>query len=200
LQKLFNLFRSSGRFAWPVFYFIVIFTLVSIMRYLRHPLPLLAFALVLQFVDIRPLTDEKHLAGFDPAYKAGLQNEFWQGVIQTNEHLMVLAPRYNRDLDYEPLTVLASVNGMTLNQGYFARSDITKSAAYVEQVRQDLLAGQPDAHTLYFFPETMPIDLEPEDLQGKMVFCEVDGYTIALAQDNPLLTCGMDLSPYCALP
>ena len=200
IQKLFNLFRSSGRFIWPVFYFIVIFGLVSAIRYLHYPLLVLAFALILQYADLHPLYMVKRLDGFVPKYEAALDNEFWQAAGQTNEHLVVLSPRYTKGFANEPLALFAAKHRMTLNYGYFARSDGVKNAEYVNQVWNDLLAGKADVETVYFLPEPSQVDLLKVEQGDAMLFCEVDGYSAALSAQNKMMSTDFDFTPFCSGP
>jgi hypothetical protein len=191
-----NLFRTSGRFIWPVFYLLMLFVIVVIMRRLRSPLPVLLLALLVQYADLQPLIAMKKQTAF-VEYQTSMQSEFWQSAAETNLHIVAI-PAKKLTQAYEPLALYAVNHGLTLNLGYFARSDAQAFQAYADQVWQDLQANRLDNQTIYILTDEQMIAIARTRLAGNLFVCQVGGYTVLLSQENDLSRSGFDLSPYCA--
>ncbi len=63
IEMLFALFRASGRFIWPVFYLLVLFGLISVIRNTRYATPIILVALVVQLLEVQPLYGSKRIDG-----------------------------------------------------------------------------------------------------------------------------------------
>jgi hypothetical protein len=193
-----NLFRSPGRFSWPVFYFLVLFGLVSLMRNIRFPAPVLALLVVLQLSDLQPLIQPKHLSEFT-VYRSSLQADFWPAAAQANRHLVII-PERKLSLDYEPLALYAVQNGLTLNLGLFARSDAAAFAAYAFQVWEALQDGKADAATLYILSDPEWVVQARQALADRLLVCQVDGFTVLLSPQNDLARAWAERPSYCIDP
>ena len=140
-ESLAALFRSSGRFIWPVYYLVVLFGMASILRNYRWPALVLGMALVLQYMDLQPLVAAKRFSGFE-GYESPMQSEFWQQAAGTSRHMIILPSGLRAKEIYKPVAIFAVQNGLTLNWGYFSRADYDAIEAYGENTWQDLQAGQ----------------------------------------------------------
>ena len=183
LLRFFNLFRTSGRFIWPVFYFVAIFTLGVLIRNIRYPVPVLALILLLQFFDLQPVYQEKRLEDFT-RYEARIEGEFWQAAADKNEHL-VLLPGTKLPLAYEPFAVYAVHNDQTLNLGYFARSDNVALQAYSDRAWNELITGKLDPQTIYVIIDPDWVRQAKISLSASSVyFCVVDDYTLFFSGEH----------------
>jgi len=197
--KLGAIIRSSGRFIWPVFYLVVLFSLITIIRNVRYPAVVLTAAILLQLLDLQPLYEMKRLPGFASYTPAITQSDFWPAAAETSDHL-VLLPARKLPLDFEPLAVYARQHQLTINLGYFARSDMPAIQAYARQVWQDLLAGQPDERTLYVLITPEWADLARYYLADSLYICEVDGLTVMFSPKNGLAATDYARAPACTAP
>ena len=197
-MQLANLFRSSGRFNWPVFYFLVLFGVVSLVRNIRFPVPVLALLVLLQFSDLQPLIQSKHLTGF-VGYQSPLQSEFWASAAQANRHLVII-PERKLTHDYEPFAPYAVRSHLTLNLGIFARSDTAALAEYALQTWDDLQANRPDAETIYVLTDPEWIELARNALADDLLVCEVDGFTVLLSPENGVTRTWAGLPSHCVGP
>jgi hypothetical protein len=197
--KLCGMFQSSGRLIWPVFYFLVLFALISILRNHRYATLMLIFGLVVQFIDLQPMVERMKFSSF-AHYQSPMQANFWQQAAQTNRHIFLLPASDNEDLDHQPIVLYARQNQLTLNWGYFARSDGNVFEKYAGQVWEDLKAGQADPQTMYIFWNPEWIGLAQEYLADHMLMCQVDGYTVVLSADNKLTETNFDLTDHCLAP
>jgi hypothetical protein len=198
INKILAMIRASGRFIWPVFYFIIIFGLVNIIRLPRIAVPILAFALFVQVIDISPLYMQKRIT--DPLiYESPLRSEFWQEAGKTNKHIIIL-PAINAHSFYEPFAVFSRQNDLTLNWGYMSRGDYPVIKELGEQAWQELKAGNADDSSLYLIWGEDRIKEAEDTLTGKVPLCTVDGYTVAFSINNGIMRSGLELVDYCDLP
>jgi hypothetical protein len=193
-----NLFRSSGRFIWPVFYLLVLFGIIVIIRNVRFPIPLLFAVVLLQFVDIQPLYQPKELTGIS-SYQSPLQSEFWKPAALSNKHLVIIPARKLRP-PYESFALFAVRNHLTLNLGYFARSDEMAFEEYRNKVWEDLKAQKSDPQTLYILSDPETITFAKENLANNLFICEIDGFTLLFSAENELAQSIPDFSAYCSVP
>ncbi len=199
VQRFVNLFRSSGRFIWPVYYFIVLFVLVMIARNVRYPGVVIGFALLLQLLDLQPLYGSKAMQEF-AVYQTPMQSAFWEVAADSNRHVVVLPATKVREFGSDALAIWAVQQDLTLNYAYFARSDRVAIREAARAAWEDLLAEQPDPHTLYVFSDPEYIRAARDTLAETMIVCEVDGYTVALAVENGLIGSGFNMGQVCSIP
>ena len=193
-----NLFRASGRFIWPVFYFLVLFGIIVIIRNVRFPVLILLVVVLLQFVDIQPLYQPKKLTGI-AVYQSPLQSEFWKSAALTNKHVVIIPAKKLRP-PYEPFAIYAVRNHLTLNLGYFARNDTLAFKEYSEKVWEDLQAHRPDAQTIYILTDPEYITVAKETLADELFICEIDSFTVLFSAENELAQAISGFSPYCSVP
>jgi hypothetical protein len=198
ILKLCSMFQSSGRFIWPVFYFLVLFGLISLIRNFRYATPLILLALVLQLIDIQPLYSSKKSSGFED-YHSGMQAEFWQAAAKTNQHI-ILIPALNAYSFYEPTALYARENQLTLNWGYFSRAEYVDIENYANRVWEGLKIGKTDQQTIYIFWGSDWEGLAKKELSKSMLICQVDGYEVVLSKNNDLAQTNFDLQQYCSFP
>jgi hypothetical protein len=198
ILKFCSLFRTSGRFIWPVFYFLVLFGVIGIIRNVRFALPVLILAIVLQLYDIQPLYEAKKLPDFS-VYQSPLQSEFWNLAATTNKHIVII-PAKKLTLAYEPIALFAVKNHFTLNLGYFARSDTLAFKEYAYQVWNNLKAKKTDGQTLYILTEPEWTQFAKANLVDTLLICEIDGYNVLFSAENELAKQNFDFSTDCSIP
>lgn len=199
VQRFVNLFRSSGRSIWPVYYFIVLFALVMIARNVRYPGVVIGFALLLQLLDLQPLYGSKAMQEF-AVYQTPMQSVFWEAAADSNRHVVVLPAAKVREFGSDALAIWAVQQDLTLNYAYFARSDRVAIRDAAKVAWEGLLAGQSDPHTLYVFSAPEYIREARDALAETMIVCEVDGYTVAVSRDNAVAESGFDVGMVCTVP
>lgn len=199
--QLCSFFRSSGRFIWPVFYFVVLFGIISVIRNIRIVTPLLILVLFLQFIDIQPLYSAKKINGFEDYY-SNLQSEFWKIAAKNNQHIVLIPATNEGDFltVYEPLALYARQNKMTLSWGYFSRANYEAMQNYTDQAWKSLRANQADNQTMYIFWGSGLEKLADGSLSSGVVICKVDDYKIVLSKNNKMTQTNFDLMSYCSNP
>jgi hypothetical protein len=160
----------------------VLFRIIVIIRSVRFQSFYCGSAL--QFIDIQPLYQPKELTGIT-SYKSPLKSEFWKSAALANKHLVIIPARRLRP-PYEPFATFAVRNHLTLNLGYFARSDELAFEEYRDKVWEDLKAQKSDAQTIYILSDPEYITFAKENLADNMFICEIDDFTVLFSVENKL--------------
>ena len=199
--KLLSAFRSSGRFIWPVFYFITVFGVVSIVRNVPYPRVeyFLLFALFLQLADLQPLLTPRKIT--EPSqFQSQFESDFWQAAADANDHLVLIPTDEVPSHTGQHLALFARQNHLTFNWGYFARGQYRTIEKYANAIFDGLAAGKTDAGTIYLFWEPEKKELARKQLSSSMLLCDVDGYLAAFSLDNPITRTDIDLAQNCKAP
>lgn len=183
-SNLFALFRSSGRFIWPVFYLIVLFGILTIIRDTRRSTIILLIAFIIQFIDLQPLFSAKYISNQNDFFSP-FHSEFWKAAAATNKHI-VLLPAIEAKEIYEPFALYARKNQLTLNWGYFSRADLPAINKYGDQVWENLKNGHADPQTIYLIWRDDWIKNAKEILPLNLMICQVDNYWVVLSKENSL--------------
>ncbi len=199
LISLLSIFRSSARFIWPVFYFLILFASIVIVRNFPFPALILVASLLLQYIDIKPLIDTKTMTAF-ASYNSPLQAPFWKNAAQTNQHIVFLPAEWPEDFYFEPIALYARKNHLTLNWGYFARGPYDEIKKYGSQMWADLKNRQADQKTIYIIWKNDWNEQAIIYLSEHMMTCRIDGYNVYLSVDNPVNQTDSSLSDYCSIP
>jgi hypothetical protein len=195
----FSMFRASGRFIWPVFYFLVLFGITSILRYFRFPAVVLVVALLVQSSDLSRVFEFNKYSGF-VSYDSPLESEFWKQAVKSNRHIILFPANRSAENIYEPFAILARQNKLTLNWGYFSRADNAALEKYGNQAWEDLKTNRADAQTIYIIYDPEWDSAVQANLSGRMLVCQVDGFDVVLSSDNGLTLTNMDLTRFCTMP
>ena len=154
LIKLFSIFRSSGRLFWPIYYLLMLLTLVGLARLKgRWLLAGAALLAVVQVWDVSPGMVQRSAAMQQAmqtdAFPTEMESDFWQAAQQ---YTAVVSMDEIQD-DALHLALFAADNGMTTNDPFAARYDETALAAQRETLLAELAAGTVREDTLYLFAE-----------------------------------------------
>ncbi len=128
IEKLWSVFRATGRFSWLIYYSIFMFV-ISVPFLLKKSQKVLftvalGIALVIQLYDMTPQMRLKKSAIFQWGEdRIKLTDSCWQDIAQsgTVKHVYFGFSEMEYDIIY-PVTEWAVKHGMTVNRFYFARS------------------------------------------------------------------------------
>lgn len=180
LRPFFEVVRSSGRMIWPVYYVLILFALTSVREMKKgFAVFVLSLMLLLQIADLYP-----GLKGFSDQFSPApienrLTSEMWQKFENRYAHITFVGGYREPETEdfetsrYLPIARFAEQNGMTINDGYFARA-LKGQYSYLVQERVLLEAGERNIETLYIFkdtPKEIPFFVQSSDFIGV-----VDGY------------------------
>jgi hypothetical protein len=135
ILQLASMFRSSGRFFWPVMYCLTALAIAAVIpRYGRRGVLLLCIATLLQWVDAAPLRDALAASTQAPA-KPHVDVADWQAAIARHRSIRVLPrnfclsdpPKWNSQVAVQ-LQLLAAFADRPINTVYAARLDANCAA------------------------------------------------------------------------
>lgn len=195
-----HIFRSSGRFTWPLYYLVMTLVLFRVFRFfpVRMAYALLVGALVLQCLDMREwytASDWRGPANTEESTR--LASAFWESAELRGLNRMLLVPPLLRgegvacadggftDVDFRALALAAAKNKMSLNSGTFARTSGEGMVAYCERFWQILEKDGVDGALLVAVEkgEHWPALLNFVKKSSRAFHCEVvDGFGVCYPQ------------------
>ncbi len=176
IGSLLRIFRSVGRFVWPVCYVLLLFGVISA-GYRKGKRRFLGFGLLSMCLVI-------HLAEFS-AFLDGRANETRHliGYKELDEHrLDQFVDRYshiyNFDLDkWQDIAMYAGTHRLTLNQSYLSRINWRTVLADTAKQEEKLWRGEASPDTLYLFPASWEMENWPQAIPNFYIY-KNSGYYI----------------------
>ena len=153
MENIASTFRSTGRFVWPLLYFITIGSVVMLGRrlkiWLAVPIVLAAFAA--QTADSAPalLNFNRHLAPIADIWDTPLQSPFWERAAAAGYNRIRVIPIQSPGKDWQALGYYAVTHHMGIDSAYLGRTDGVAFAALREHEKQVLATGDFEPQTLY---------------------------------------------------
>ena len=150
-RTIVGIFRSNGRFIWPVCYMLMTFAIVFIAKKLNRKRMLILFVLCLVFqaADMMPYLMEEH-------GRFAINNYEYKGILDDNPALDAVIDRYDhivmdiKDGEVDQyLSYYAYLHGMTTNDFYYARPIESKVQNTLEALRDDMSRNKYDDTLLY---------------------------------------------------
>ena len=154
VERMLNIFRSSGRLIWLPMYMIILTSIVFLHRRLRgrESFFLLLLAVLLQWIDIREYAMEKgeYFAKREHKYQI-----MWQKTLIDNDEQRYKGFQFmytDNDI-LLPTAYYAYLKDMWVSNYYFARSYEEEVERRIEQCQKELLEGEVSGDVLYVFQE-----------------------------------------------
>jgi len=157
LLKLANMFRTSGRFGWPLFYSILFGSLFCVTATKRKNLAVsvMCICLAVQLADIHRLLNVPDFHTSGPVVSP-LKSSLWQSV-GTKFNKVIIYPPYiltvTNDEDWKYLVLYAYRHHMSINTGLVAREPLTEMRASQEKVKSAFQKGDLDPQSIYIFAD-----------------------------------------------
>lgn len=154
---LFGVFQSSGRFIWPLFYFIVLASLAGIIKNFRFSTAaiIISFALVLQIAEFKDL--KTGYARYQN-YKCKINHNKWAEIMKPFSKVITV-PLYQYTMlnenDGMAFAYAASLNNKPITSGHLARSPKKDKEKYAEEIYKNMDKGLIEKDTLYIFSPYM---------------------------------------------
>jgi hypothetical protein len=187
LLKLANMFRTSGRFGWPLFYAILLGALFLVTATRRKSLSVsvMCICLAVQLADIHQLLYAPAFHFIGPVVSP-LKSPLWQSV-GTKFNKVIIYPPYiltvTNDADWEYLVLYAYEHHMSINTGLVARDQSTEMRAQQEELKSTFQKGDLDPRSIYIFadpPTSETVRLFPLWNQCALV----DGFIVYTRDDH----------------
>lgn len=152
INELLGIFRSTGRFFWPVYYLIIGLTLALVLKRTtpRTAVLYLSLSLMVQWVDLQAHYQTYRQRRWDPDWQAWhsyLKSDIWKFAPAYYRHITLLPPIACGEpaAPYQPFALLAGYYGLTINSGRLARFDVERTQQYCQQLQH----AQVDDETIY---------------------------------------------------
>jgi hypothetical protein len=156
-------FRTSGRFIWPLHYFVITGVLAILIRQQKSSqftlIVILVTTVIIQLLDIRVYPFRQYLKEAQREEENLLNIDGWQYIGGQYEHIVLYPPHLWSTTSctiqeyilnyYVPLAYQAYKLNLTFNSGYFARIDGEKVQRYCNDLGRQVREGEIQADTIY---------------------------------------------------
>lgn len=146
IEKLGFIFRASGRFVWPLYYLIFIF---SIFIFFKSKLKFSLKIIIICLITIIQIYDIQHLITFrdleNDEYNPPINQEKWISIFKNFDEVITYPPfetSLNYTMDYQDLCLIALKANKPISDGYVARSNIDDKNKFIESVENDINSNQ----------------------------------------------------------
>lgn len=165
INSILGIFRSNGRFVWPVMYIIIIASVAVISKKFKKQTVslLISFCLLLQLVDLSTMISQKReiYSDGDKSYTSIWDTGEINQVIDHYDHFILML----NDNDLVMTTAYyAYANNMTLNRYYYARDIDKQIEKNLEVYVEGLLNQKPEENCIYLFDEETVKDYKDSGL------------------------------------
>lgn len=183
-------FRASGRFIWPVYYFLLIGSLAILLSSSYKPRLLaagLGFLLLVQLLDVFPLIQRLKEVKHQGA-EWNIQMEVWDTVIASAKEVQAYPPFMERYLqnreDCIPFLYTAQKYETPITMGPVARRDLNEISRFTLALKEKLIEQTLDKDVLYMIPETEIDLIQPLISSEELVVGLLDRYYIFARGDS----------------
>lgn len=146
-ELLYQTFRASGRFVWPMYYVVIIsFSILFIKSRFNttFKMVLLGIIVCIQLYDIKTLITYRNLKF--GSYDTPLNDELWGNIFKSFDGTIVYPPfNYNYSqtypMDYQDLCYLSLKERKPISNAYVARTDVAKTESFKMNLEGQLSSG-----------------------------------------------------------
>jgi hypothetical protein len=191
VEKICYTFRATGRFIWPMYYLIFIFSLLifykaklsSTLKYL-----ILMALLILQCYDTQDLFKSNSLKiGLKKTFETKLSDKEWMTVFKNFDEIITYPP-FNTSilspLDYQDFCFLALKSRKPITNGYVARIDALKSQDYMSKISQNLRNATIEENQLFITTPKFIQDFNVLIVKNRVVLKMIDGYILIYSKNK----------------
>ena len=173
-----NMFRANGRFIWPAYYLICIFSFYSAYRLLKINKSYFIFfaALMIQIYDMNPGLINLKFNNRNSEF-GGTFSRNWVDLSKKYDKIRLIHPR-NIANEWETVAVISSIYGFETDAVFLARINKIEEVNLYNNTRDKLLTQTLDLDTIYVVNEKR--DLEIVKLLPKYNIMNIDDLTVIL--------------------
>jgi len=180
IEAILGIFRSAGRFIWPVVILLYLGALKVITdhgrkkRKDRFAVVFIILCLVLQFIDMSKTVASRHekFTAYAKPLKGDLENEALKTRIGQYDRIVFVT---DDQFSMERAAYFAAKHGLTVNKYYFARSIDEEVGETLKQYHDECASGNAPGNVIFIFDEESmeewrkDTDLHFYDLTGTIV-------------------------------
>ena len=193
IERIWGIFRGTGRMTWPVVYLIITICIWWIITKLsnKRAVIFLIVLLMIQWIDLKPWLDNKG-SGFKSkvTWQTKLSSPVWNELVSDYKHIFFLDYPYILDGQWElgylfSFLDMAGNHRMTTNDAYLARKNTEMINMNRQSELKKILNGESREDTIYVF---MSNNEQISSLKNiGMHFYLIDNIIIALNTDKSFL-------------
>lgn len=176
IEEILSIFRSSGRFVWPIIYLLLIILITNIMKYNKSKHIILAVCLIIQIFDLSGKIGYIR-DSFCNAYsekQISLSYGIWNEILNDSEISSIL---YDGEISkIQPVVELAYEGKYTINDFPASRKNNKDICRFIQERREKLIEGKIDRNQIYI------TDRKPE-ISDKLKLYLQDGYFIVTSNE-----------------
>lgn len=188
IRKLLDVFRSSGRFMWPICYLIIIYTIKELINNSKSAQLLICLFIcsIIQIGDISNIIKEKN-QNFNviSTYDSRLKSESWNELVNEKykhivfiDNIESISP--NSELVFA-FSKYAVDNNLTLNDGYIARKDKESvnnlRGMYINELQQNIVKDD----VIYVFKDELLCNGKYiDDMNKNLNYYKIDDIVIGI--------------------
>lgn len=155
IYSIWNIFQSTGRLIWPVYYatsFACIISLYKVIKKNKFSLLILTMLLLLQMFEYKDYfynlyTDFR--SEYNSESSVELKNTLWDDIFDKCGNVMFIYPyEINKTL---PFMIKGTTEDLNLNAAYLARCPMNNLLDYTSSKYDSLIHGEVDNDTAYVF-------------------------------------------------
>lgn len=193
-EILYTVFRGYGRMFWPVYYLIILFSLVVISKISRRvSITMISLILAIHVYDLSgQLTEIRAFYSNPPTWESPLKSELWNDFAQRYDKVLYVLPS-NNFFGFVPWVEYAAVHHLSINMGYFSRDDENKIRAARFRLTNELLAGDFDPTALYVFEDEKLWNVAIRKLHDDDLAGVLDGFKVLAPNLNTCRDCSSDI-------
>jgi hypothetical protein len=187
LLKLANMFRTSGRFGWPLFYAILFGSVFCVTATQRKSLSVsvMCICLAVQLADIHRMLYASDFHTTGPVVSP-LKSSLWQSV-GTNFNKVIIYPPYiptvTNDGDFKYLALYAYKHHMSINAGAVARFPFNEMNVIKKELKLAFQKGDLDPRSIYIFADP-PASETVQSFRRWNQCSLVDGFIVYTRDDH----------------
>jgi hypothetical protein len=180
LSALGDVFRGNGRFFWPVYYAILLYTFIAVAK-IKVPekvkIGVVALALLLQMYDISPIFNKTSFES--RAYHPAVNEANWDNIYSQFDNIITVMPFETmvvNPFDYQELSFFAYRNKKNITCEMAARRDGAGIKAYTNELIQSITEGDFPMQNLYITNKENLKYFGPSFQKGLIQVENLDGY------------------------
>jgi hypothetical protein len=182
-------FRSSGRFFWPVHYFILFSIFTFLIRRVNLNLLFLfmIIGLTLQLADFHPMyVAFKRIRHPQKEWSNPLQSKLWTEVGKHYQQIVIVPPQGCTEkaaVSYIPFAYLAANHNMSINSFYLARYNYHASHKYCSQLISDIKNGMIDSDSIYILNKEY-LKILKDRVKSPVICATIDGFNVCVSDQG----------------
>lgn len=175
IRKLWSIVRATGRMIWPVWYIMALYAFFKVIKSTKRNRDIVIGLIVaVQLLDLSGMYITSRNRFFkEEKWETPLKNEFWVKAVKEYKHISMTKVVK----EYAPIAYLASMNGLTMDYGYFAR-DPKNLEENLNGNRTEILSGNYAEDTLYILNHDKETIEKIKSGPNRNLLRSIDGYVV----------------------